>query len=50
MGDWNASLDPKIDKVRRGASGFDRCESRFMARYDLVDRFHQDHTRREMGT
>ena len=27
MGDWNAILDPKIDKVRRGASRLGRCES-----------------------
>ena len=27
MGDWNAILDPKIDKVGRGASSAGRCES-----------------------
>ena len=46
MGDWNAILDPKIDKVRWGASGLERCESSlvgFVARHDLVDRFRLDH-------
>ena len=27
MGDWNAILDPKIDKVGQGASRLERCES-----------------------
>ena len=27
VGDWNAILDPKIDKAGWGASGSDRCES-----------------------
>ena len=27
MGDWNAILDPKIDKVGRGARRLGRCES-----------------------
>ena len=42
MGDWNAILDPKIDKVRWGASGLGRCESSLVslvAHHDLVDRF-----------
>ena len=46
MGDWNAILDPKIDKVGRGASRRGRCESSlvgFMTRHDLVDRFRLDH-------
>ena len=53
LGDWNAILDPKIDKARRGASGLERCESRlidFMARFDFVDRFRLDHPKREMWT
>ena len=53
MGDWNAILDPKIDKVGRGDSRLGRCESSlvdFMARHDLVDRFRQDHPGREMWT
>ena len=51
MGDWNAILDPKIDKVGRGARRFGRCESSlvgFMTRHDLVDRFRVDHPGREM--
>ena len=53
MGDWNAILDPKIDKVGRGASSAGRCESSLaglMTRHDLVDRFRLDHPGREMWT
>ena len=53
MGDWNAILDPKIDKVGRGASRLGRCESSLvglMTRHDLVDRFRLDHPGREMWT
>ena len=53
MGDWNAILDPKIDKFGRGASRFGRCESGLvglMTRHDLVDRFRLDHPGREMWT
>ena len=53
MGDWNAILDPKIDKVGRGANRLVRCESSlvgFMTRHDLVDRFRLDHLGREMWT
>ena len=53
MGDWNAILDPKIDKVGREAKRLGRCESSFvglMTRHDLVDRFRLDHTRWEMWT
>ena len=53
MVDWKAILDPKIDKVGRGACRLGRCESSlidFMARHDLVDRFLLDHTGREMWT
>ena len=42
MGDWNAILDLKLDKVRRGASRLGRCESRlvdFMTRHDLYHSF-----------
>ena len=42
MGDWNAILDPKIDKVGRGASGLGRCECSLvglMTCHDLVNRF-----------
>ena len=51
VGDWNAIIDPKIDKSGRGARGSGMCESSlidFMARHDLVDRFRLDHTGREM--
>ena len=51
--DWNAVLDPKIDKARRGASGSDRCESSLtdlMAQHDLLDRFRLDQPGREMWT
>ena len=42
MGDWNAILDPKIDKVGRGACRLGRCEislAGLVTRHDLVDRF-----------
>ena len=51
MGDWNAILDPKIDKIGRGASRAGRCESSlvgFVTRHGLVDRFRLDHPGREM--
>ena len=53
MGDWNAILDPKIDKVGRGANRLGRCESRlvgFVTRHGLVDRFRLDHPGWEMWT
>ena len=53
MCDWNAILDPKIDKVGRGANRLGRCESSlvgFMTHHDLVDRFRLDHPWREMWT
>ena len=53
MGDWNAILDPKIDKVRREARKLGRCESSLvslMTHHDLVDRFRLDHPGREMWT
>ena len=34
MGDWNAILDPKIDKVGRGASRLGRCESSLAGPHD----------------
>ena len=51
MGDWNAILDPKLDRGRRGARGSDRCESSLvdlLAEHDLVDKFRLDHQGREM--
>ena len=53
MGDWNAILDPKIDKVGRGARSAGRCERSlvgFVTRHGLVDRFRLDHPGREMWT
>ena len=53
VGNWNAILDPKIDKVGRGARGLDRCGTSlidFMARHNLVNRFGLDHPGREMWT
>ena len=51
MGDWNAILDPKIDKVERGARRTGRCDSSLvglMTSHDLVDRFRLDHPGWEM--
>ena len=53
VGDWNAILDPNIDKGRRGANGSGRCEScliDMLAEFDWVDRFRLDHPGREMWT
>ena len=53
MGDLNAILDPKIDKVGRGDRMLGRCESSLvglMTRHDLIDRFRMDHPGREMWT
>ena len=51
VGDWNAILDTKINKVGRVATGLGSYESSlvdFMAHYDLVDWFRQEHTGREI--
>ena len=53
MGDWNAILDPTIDKVGREARRLGRCECSLvgpMTRHDLVDRFRLDHPGRGMWT
>ena len=53
MGDWNAILDPNIDKVGRGARRSGRCESSLVGlrtRHDLVDSFRLDHPGWEMWT
>ena len=53
MGDWNAILDPKIDKVGWGANRLGRCDSSlvgFVTPHGLVDRFRLDHPGREMWT
>ena len=52
MGDWNAILDPKIDRGR-GARGSGRCENsliNLMASNNLVDRYRLDHPGEEMWT
>ena len=46
MGNWNAILDPKLDKAGRDASGSDRLAGRA----HLVNRFRLDHLGREMWT
>ena len=46
MGDWNAILDPKINKVGQRASTL----IDFIARHNLVDRFRVDNPGREMWT
>ena len=48
VGDWNAILDPNIDRAGRGASGLARCE--FLTEFDLIDRYRLDHPGREMWT
>ena len=53
MDDWNVILDPKIDRIGRGARGSGRRESSLidpMARYILVERFRLDHPGKEMWT
>ena len=53
MGDWNAILDPNMEKVGWELVGLGRCESNLvdlMARHDLVDWFRQDHPGRKMWT
>ena len=53
MGGWNAILDPKIDKVERGASRLGRCESSLvglMTHHNLVNSFRLDHPGWEMWT
>ena len=51
--DWNAILDPKIDKGGRGASGSGRCENSLidlMVDFNLIDRFRLDHPGRKIWT
>ena len=53
MWDWNATLDPNIDRACRGASGLVRCDSglsNFLTGFNLIDRYRLDHPRREMWT
>ena len=53
VGDWNAILDPKIDRGR-GASGSVGWQERslidFVEKFDLVDRYRLDHPGEEMWT
>ena len=49
VGDWNAILDRKIDRVGRGARRLGKCESSLVG-HDLVDRFRLDHPGWEMWT
>ena len=53
-GDWNAILDHKIDRVRRGASGSERYEGSltffFMAHHDFIDGFRLDDLGKEIWT
>ena len=45
VGDWNAILDPNIDRAGRGASSLARCDSAlldFLTEFELVDRFRLD--------
>ena len=48
IGDRNAILGPRIDKVGRGVSRLGRCES--ITCHDLVDRFRLDRAGREKWT
>ena len=53
VGDWNAILDPNIDRAGRGAGSWARCDSGlpdFLTEFDLVDRYRLDHPGREMWT
>ena len=53
VGDWNAILDPNIDRAGRGTSSWARCDSGlsdFLTEFDLVDRYRLDHPGREMWT
>ena len=51
VGDWNAILDPNIDRASRGASRLVWCDSGlsdFLTEFDLIDRYRLDHPGREM--
>ena len=53
MGDWNAILDPNIDRAGWGVSGLARCDSSlfdFFTEFDLIDWYRLDHPGREMWT
>ena len=51
VGDWNAILDPKIDRAvgaLASREGVTEAWSNFLAEFDLIDRYCQDHPGREM--
>ena len=51
--DWNAILDPSIDRASQGACGLAKCDSGlsdFLTEFDLIDRYCLDHRGREMWT
>ena len=50
MGDWNAILDPSIDRVGQGSRRVENSLVDFMDRNDLVDRYRIDHPGVEMWT
>ena len=53
VGDWNAILDPNIDRAGLGASESATCDSSqfdFLTEFDLIDRYRLDHPGREMWT
>ena len=53
VGDWNAILDPNIDRASQGASGLVRCDSSLsdlLTEFNLIDRYRLDHPGREMWT
>ena len=53
VGDWNAILDPNLDRASRGASSVVRCDnalSDFLTEFELVDRFRLNPPGREMWT
>ena len=53
VGDWNAILDPMVDKGEKGARGKAWSEGSLidmMAENDLIDRYRLDHPGQEMWT
>ena len=53
MGDWNAIIDPNIDRAGWGARSLAGCDSGlsdFLTEFDLIDRYRLDQPGREMWT
>ena len=50
VGDWNAILDPNLDRAGRGASGVARCDSALSDFLTEFEWFRLDHPGREMWT